>query len=130
MKLIELLSRTGDFAEDKDVAKKIRIIEIDPEIKQNKKIQLDFAGVTSATQSFIHALISQVIRDNGIDALDNIQFKNCNSRVKTIIEIVVEYVQDGIFTEPHDQSQVSKPEVDESSTIMKPLKKRKIAKEK
>jgi len=102
MKSIELFFKTGDFAEDKDVARTIRINEIDPEIKNNKKVELNFAGVTSATQSFIHALISQVIRDHGVNALENILFKNCNSRVKAIIEIVVEYVQDGIFTEPND----------------------------
>lgn len=106
MKSIELFYKTGDFAEDKDVARTIRINEIDPEIKNNKIVQLNFAGVTSATQSFIHALISQVIRDNGVTALDKIQFKNCNSRVKAIVEIVVEYVQDGIFTEPNDQADI------------------------
>lgn len=106
MKSIELFYKTGDFAEDKDVARTIRITEIDSEIKNNNKVQLNFAGVTSATQSFIHALISQVIRDNGVKSLDNIQFKNCNSRVKAIVEIVVEYVQDGIFTEPNDDADV------------------------
>ncbi|MCY1560122.1 hypothetical protein D9M68_972230 [compost metagenome] len=60
---------------------------------------MDFKGVTSATQSFIHALISQTIRNFGVEILNKIEFKNCEIKVQTIIEIVVDYVQDGIFTE-------------------------------
>ncbi len=102
MKTIALLKYTGDFAENKDIARKLRLEEIEPDIMKGKNITLDFEGVTSATQSFIHALISEVIRVYGVNMLDHIFFKNCNTRVKTIIEIVIEYVQDGIFTEPED----------------------------
>lgn len=98
--IIELYSYTGDFAENKDAAKKIRIDQIEPAISMGKKVILDFNGVTSATQSFIHALISNAIRINGVESLDRLHFKNCNEQVKTIIRIVVDYVQDGIYTDP------------------------------
>lgn len=100
MSTIKLFEKTGDFAENKDVAKNIRKSIIEPQLKDGEKIILDFDKITSSTQSFVHALISEVIRSYGIDVLDKITFKNCNDRVKTIIRIVVEYVQDGIFQDP------------------------------
>lgn len=99
MKKILLFELTSDFAENKDIAKNLRINEIEPALASNEKVTLDFNKVTSATQSFIHALISEVIRVNGVDVLERIYFKNCNSNIKTIIQIVVDYVQDGISAE-------------------------------
>ncbi|MCF1193529.1 STAS-like domain-containing protein, partial [Mangrovimonas sp. AS39] len=71
----------------------IRIKKINPILKRGESIELDFEGVTSATQSFIHALISQLIRYYGTEVLDKIQFKNCNNTLKKIIEIVTDYMQ-------------------------------------
>jgi hypothetical protein len=102
MKKIYLFGYSGDFAENKDIAKSLRIEIIEPEIKNGNKVTIDFENVTSATQSFIHALISEVIRIFGVDIIDNILFKNCNDQIKTIIRIVIEYVQDGIFTNPDE----------------------------
>lgn len=92
---IELFKLVGSFAENKDVAKNIRIKKILPALKNNE-VTLDFKNVDSATQSFIHALISDVIRIHGIEVLDKIYFKNCSSTVKEIINIVVDYLQEGI----------------------------------
>ncbi|MEK6974195.1 MAG: STAS-like domain-containing protein [Nanoarchaeota archaeon] len=91
---INIYQKVGSFAENKDIAKKIRIKEILPILDANSDIILDFKDVESATQSFIHALISDVIRKHGIEVLDKITFKNCNITVKKIIEIVIEYMQD------------------------------------
>lgn len=91
---IELFSKTGSFAEDKDIARKIRIREIMPALKKVKKIILNFAKIEGATQSFIHALISEAIRSEGIEILDKIEFKSCAETVKSIINIVVDYMQD------------------------------------
>jgi hypothetical protein len=99
MKEIQLFQYSSDFAENKDIARRLRLEEIEPALKNGSIIVIDFQDVTSATQSFIHALISQTIRDSGINILENINFKNCNEQIQTVIEIVVEYVQDGIFTE-------------------------------
>jgi hypothetical protein len=55
---------------------------------------LYFEGVGSATQSFIHALISDLIRKYGVEVLDKVYFKNCSAIVKEIINIVVEYMQE------------------------------------
>jgi len=87
----------GEFAENKDQARAIRIEQIVPALKRNEEITISFEGVTAATQSFIHALISDLIRQNGIEALNLIAFKDCNETVKKIIEIVVEYMQEGEY---------------------------------
>jgi F0F1-type ATP synthase membrane subunit a len=103
MKTILIYDYTNDFAENKDIARDLRKNQIQPILDNKEKIILDFNNVSSATQSFIHALISEVIRIYGIVILEDLIFKNCNSQIQTIIEIVVEYVQDGIFTDNDDE---------------------------
>jgi len=91
---ISLYKRVGNFAENKDIAKEIRINQIIPTLEKGEIVILNFTNIKSATQSFIHALISEVIRKKGINVLDSIYFKNCNSTIQKIIEIVTEYMQD------------------------------------
>ncbi len=99
MKHIILFPKVGAFAENKDVARDIRIKEMIPVLKKNEDIILDFEGINGATQSFIHALISDVIRKFGSDVLDHIRFKSCNDTVQKIIGIVVDYMQEGVGSE-------------------------------
>lgn len=89
---IRLYKIVGSFAEDKDKAKKIRQGILWPNIKAQKNIVIDFTRVEDATQSFIHALLSELIRETRGEALDLIYFKNCNETVKKIINIVVDYM--------------------------------------
>lgn len=96
MSEINLFSKTGSFAEDKDVARTIRIKEILPQVSQKEEVILNFEGVESVTQSFIHALISDLIRKYGSGVLDILVFKHCNENIKTIITIVVEYMQESL----------------------------------
>ena len=90
---IKLFEKVGSFAEDKDIAKGIRINEVMPFLDK-EEVTFDFLNVDGATQSFIHALISDLIRKKGIDILDKIYFKSCNDIIKKIVGIVVEYMQD------------------------------------
>ncbi len=92
-KLIYLSKLVGSFAENKDIARDIRKERIIPALSKKQEIVLDFTGVESTTQSFIHALISELIRDFGPDVLDKVVFKGCNETVQKIIEIVVDYMQ-------------------------------------
>jgi hypothetical protein len=92
--IISIFDHTGDFAEDKDRARYIRKQIIVPALLEKKEVILDFTNVSSATQSFIHALIREIIKEFGVDILDQIKFKNCNEKLKKLISIVVEYVQD------------------------------------
>ncbi len=96
MKEIKISNITGSFAENKDKARDIRINFIIPALEKREKVILDFEGVESATQSFIHALISDVIKQKGAGTLNNLFFKNCNEVIKKIIEIVTEYMQDSV----------------------------------
>lgn len=99
MKTIIIFNRVGAFAENKDTARDIRIKEIIPVLSDGEEVVLDFENVEAATQSFIHALISDVIRKFGGDALERMSFKSCSPVVKKIIGIVVDYMQEGLGPE-------------------------------
>lgn len=91
---IKLLPLVGSFAENKDLAKDIRLKQIIPALDRNEEVVLDFEGIDSTTQSFIHALICDLIRRYGNDVLDRVYFKSCNEIIRKIINIVVAYVQE------------------------------------
>lgn len=93
---IKLFKRTGSFAENKDLARDIRINEIIPALEKGQDIILDFANIEAATQSFIHALISDLVRKYGNDVLDRVSFKSCNETVQKIIMIVTDYMQESV----------------------------------
>lgn len=93
MKTITIIDSVGTFAENKDLAQQLRILDIMPTLQKQQTVILDFKGVTGTTQSFIHALISDAIRQFGSQALELISFKNCNPVVKKIILIVCDYMQ-------------------------------------
>lgn len=84
----------GTFAENKDVARDLRRGILAPALKRRELVILDFSGVEGATQSFVHALISEAFREYGEKTLDLIQFKDCSEVVKQIITIVTEYMQE------------------------------------
>ncbi len=94
MKNILLFPLVGSFAENKDIAREIRLNSILPALKKKDDVSLDFAKITGATQSFIHALISDILRREGPEILDHIYFKNCNETIQKIITIVTEYMQE------------------------------------
>ena len=91
---VNLFKTTGSFAENKDLARKIRLDKINPAIANGQGIVLDFENIDSVTQAFIHVLISDLIRIYGSEVLEKISFKNCNETVQKIINIVVDYMQE------------------------------------
>ncbi|MDP3778437.1 MAG: STAS-like domain-containing protein [bacterium] len=90
---LKIVAFADSFAENKDIARYLRESQILPALQEGKEIIFDYEGVDSTTQSFTHALISDAIRKFGSNVLDRIFFKNCNKDVKSIIRIVVEYMQ-------------------------------------
>lgn len=94
MKRISIRSRAGAFAENKDVARDLRLSEIVPALDRDEDVIIDFSGVDATTQSFIHALISELLRKYGTDVLDRIEFKSCNDTIRKIITIVADYMQE------------------------------------
>lgn len=93
MKKIVLADTVGSFAENKDEARRLRVEEIIPALETGEEVVLDFTGVESTTQSFIHALISDLMRKYGGEVLDRIEFKNCTETIRKIVTIVTEYMQ-------------------------------------
>jgi hypothetical protein len=94
MNYIKLFDLTGSFAENKDVAQQIRKEQIIPSLEKGEEVILDFEKIDAATQSFIHALISDLFRFFGNSVLDKVVFKNCSETVQKIIGIVVDYMQE------------------------------------
>lgn len=93
---IIVVTSSGNFAENKDAARDLRVQQLMPALKEGQEVTIDFEGVNLSTQSFVHALISDAIRVYGIDVLDQIVFKNCNQTLQTLINIVVDYMQAAI----------------------------------
>ena len=85
---------TGNFAENKDTAAKLRESFIRPALVKNEPIILDFKNVDSTTQSFIHALISKIFQEIGEPALDVFEFRNCSIPVKSLVSTVISYSLD------------------------------------
>ena len=98
MKTINLFKQVGAFAENKDAGRAIRTRGILPALKKGEEVILDFKNVETATQSFVHSLISDVLRTYKDEALDRVVFKSCNETVKKMIGIVVDYMQDAMDT--------------------------------
>jgi hypothetical protein len=95
MKTIIIYRQAGTFAENKDVAREYRLKQILPALdKGEEKVVLDFKNVTGATQSFVHALISDVIRKYGNDVFNRLYFKNCTPAVKQVVNIVADYMEE------------------------------------
>ncbi|OJI09695.1 hypothetical protein BK006_00060 [bacterium CG10_49_38] len=101
--LIEVKDLAGDFAENKDVAKKLRLNKIMPTLADGEEIVLDFSGVSGTTQSFIHALLSEPIRQFRDVALEKIKYKNCSDVVREVIKTVYEYMQESLDSESYEE---------------------------
>lgn len=93
---INIFERTGRYAENKDIAKEIRLKDILPALEKGEDVILDFDNIDVATQSFIHALISDAIRQHKNTALNRLTFKSCNESIKRIVSIVVDYMQEAL----------------------------------
>lgn len=94
--IIKMFEKVGVFAANKDVARELRVGFIVPALENKKTVTVDFEKVEGATQSFIHALISDVIRKFGMAALDQVIFKSCNENIQEIVSIVFRYMQAGL----------------------------------
>lgn len=101
---VQVHSLVGDFAEDKDAARSLREQTLLPALRRGDEVALDFSGIDFATQSFVHALISEALRDESLRALDLLLFRSCAPAVRSIIEVVVEYSQAALAESKSDQA--------------------------
>jgi hypothetical protein len=84
----------GVNAVNKDAARRLREAQIRPAIRRGRAVTSDFSGVEVATQSFVHALIADVIRREGPDSLGFLVFKGCSPAVRAVVSLVADYSQD------------------------------------
>ncbi len=96
MKHIRLRDESGPFAEDKDLAARLRDQDVEPALSRGEELTIDFEGVTLTTQSFVHAMISQPLRVHGESSLALLRFQNCSPLVRGLIETVVQYSLESI----------------------------------
>ena len=108
---ISLTASSSGFAEDKEAAKEIRVSQILPNLERGDPVILDFAKVTYATQSYIHALIGEPLRRYQQAALDKLEFKNCSPQLKSLVELVVDYSLGGFAEEPTSTKQRARRKV-------------------
>lgn len=92
--IIKIKDYAGTFAENKDKAKEIRTKILVPALDKKQEITIDFQGIDATTQSFTHALLSDIIRKYDDKTINLISFKNCNENVKKVITIVFDYTQE------------------------------------
>lgn len=86
------------FAEDKDIARELRLTKVLPALEAGDNVVLDFAQVKFATQSYVHALIGQALKQHGEAVLDRMEFKNCSPQLRSIVDLVVDYSLGGFAT--------------------------------
>ncbi|WP_423779703.1 STAS-like domain-containing protein [Cellulosimicrobium cellulans] len=91
--MTKVFQYAGAFAGDKDAAARLRDEALRPRLLKGRRAILDFDKVELATQSFIHALLAAIVREDP-SRLEKIDFKHCNDDIQSVIEIVVEYAQE------------------------------------
>lgn len=96
--LVEIAATVGEFAENKDEARRLRRLKINPFVDAKELVVIDFSGVKYATQSFIHALVGESLQQHKEAALELIEFKGCSPQIKTVVELVVDYTLGGFYS--------------------------------
>ncbi|GMV19437.1 MAG: STAS-like domain-containing protein [Myxococcales bacterium] len=81
----------GPVAQDKDAARDYRTRIVLPAVRNGLPCVVDFSGVELVTQSFAHALLSEVFRMEGQKAVELLDFKGCRDGVRTVVETVAHY---------------------------------------
>src|SRR3954447_16510481 len=102
MRIIKVGAAVGDFAGDKDEARALRQGQLAAATRAGEEVELGCESVELATQSFVHALISDLVRSKEFDALALTTFTNCNDSVRELVEIVVEYSQEDVVAHDPD----------------------------
>lgn len=93
---IMMRDEAGDFGENKDIARRLRIKQIMPALLDGDEVVLDFEGMTGVTQSFIHALIVAPMREFKDIFFEKVRFKNCSPTIVQVVKIVSEYTQESL----------------------------------
>ena len=84
--------KVSEFEEDVEVASRYRDEVILPSIHSGKMVVIDFAKVRFATQSFVHALMYKVIRDEQ-QIGSTLSIANCTNATREAIMAVAAYAK-------------------------------------
>jgi hypothetical protein len=99
---VRITDYVGSFAGDPDVARELRDSALAPAMHAGEPVIVDFAGVELSTESFIHALVSDLIHSTEFYALGLIDFRHCSQSVRDRLETVVESSQHNAPGRRHD----------------------------
>lgn len=80
----------GRYAEDKDMAAKIRDRYLTPAISNGQGLRLDFEDVVSAPHSFLTALMASSIRQLGMAAYKRIKVINVVPEIRETIDFILD----------------------------------------
>ena len=79
----------GRIAANGAAALAFRSRNIDPYVGICDRIVIDFTGVRAANSSFVNALITGLVEDNGEAVLSKLVFKGCNPTLKVLVESAI-----------------------------------------
>lgn len=80
----------GRYAEDKELAIKIRDEKILPAVSENKTITIDFEETISAPHSFLNALLATPIKRLGMAAYKKIKIINASPEIRETIDFILD----------------------------------------
>ena len=86
---LQLFPEFGSFCANGENAAAFRFSRIEPFLKSEEKIILDFAGVHNVNSSFANALVANLISQHSEAVLQKVHFTNCNARVRVSIEAAI-----------------------------------------
>lgn len=79
----------GEFSEDVERAATVRDNLLMPAVRNGDMVVLDFSGARFATQSFVHALLNDALKEPG--SLTRLSFVNCTKSTEEAIRAVAAY---------------------------------------
>lgn len=80
----------GRYAEDKELAIKIRDEKILPAVSESKIITVDFEDIISAPHSFLNALLATPIKRLGMAAYKKIKITNASPEIRETIDFILD----------------------------------------
>jgi STAS-like domain of unknown function (DUF4325) len=78
----------GRYAEDKDLAKKIRDEKLLPALDENKTLTIDFEEIVSAPHSLLNAMLATPIERLGLSAYKKIKIINAVPEIRETLDFI------------------------------------------
>lgn len=78
----------GRYAEDKDLAKKIRDEKLIPALAENKSLTIDFEEIVSAPHSLLNAMLATPIERLGLAAYKKIKIINAAPEIRETLDFI------------------------------------------